>query len=258
MTIGTAVPSKKQLKSITHHFIQNKSIHDYYNASMFEFEALDLLHKLFEKYHTVLMAGGSGMYIDAVCYGIDDLPTVDMEIRDKLTHRLNTEGIESLRKELKIIDPEYFSKTDLKNPKRILKALEIYFMTGKPYSSFLTKRPKTRNFKILKIGLNIERQELYNRINARVDKMIESGLVEEVKRLLPDKKLNALNTVGYKELFDYLEGKTNLEKAVELIKRNTRHYARKQITWFNRYDDIKWFKPVEIGNIIKKINDSLY
>lgn len=256
LKIGTAVPDDNQLQEVRHHFIGNRSIFDYYNASMFEIEVLDTLNKLYNTYDSVVMTGGSGMYIDAVCNGIDDIPTVDQEIRQNLIDRLNTEGIESLRKELKIIDPDYYARVDLKNPKRILKALEISVMTGKPYSSFLTQPRKKRDFDIIKIGLTMDRDMLYERINKRVDQMIESGLIEEARSFHPPKNINALNTVGYKELFDYFDGNISLEKAIELIKRNTRHYARKQITWFMRDKEISWFEPSEIGKMIDKIERS--
>ncbi len=255
MTIGTAVPTKQQIEKVPHHFIQNKSIHEYYNASMFELEVIELLNNLFKNHRVAVVTGGSGMYIDAICYGIDDIPSVDEEVRNNLVHRLNTEGLESLRKELKIIDPQFYSIVDLRNPKRILKALEIYYISGKPYSSFLTRKPKNRDFKIIKIGLRMDRKDLYDRINKRVDEMIDLGLIEEAERLDSYKNLNGLNTVGYKELFEYFEGKHSLQEAIELIKRNTRHYARKQITWFNRYSDINWFKPEEKDEIINKIKN---
>lgn len=257
LKIGTAVPSAEQLKTVAHHFIQTKSIHEYYNASMYELEVIELLNTLFQKYKVVLMTGGSGMYIDAVCYGIDDIPSVDEEVRNNLIHRLNTEGLESIRKELKIIDPQFYSMVDLKNPKRILKALEIYYVSGKPYSSFLTRESKKRDFNIIKIGLELNRKELYDRINKRVEEMVNLGLIEEAKELHKYKELNALNTVGYKELFDYFEGKHSLQEAIEIIKRNTRHYARKQITWFNRYTDIKWFKPFEKDKILDELSIQL-
>lgn len=257
LKIGTAAPTTEQLKRAKHYFIGNKSIHNYYNASIFETETITLLENLFQKNKIVIMAGGSGMYIDAIYKGIDDIPTVEKEIRDNLIIRLNTEGIESLRKELKYIDPGYYKRVDLKNPKRILKALEISIQTGKPYSSFLTQKNKPRNFHSILIGLNMNREELYSRINNRVDYMIESGLIDEVKQFVNNKNSNALNTVGYKEIFNYLEGKTQLNEAIEQIKKNTRNYARKQITWFNRYPDIKWFHPSELQKAIKYIDNHI-
>lgn len=250
LKIGTAVPSDKQLREVKHYFIANKSIYDYYNASQFEFEVIDLLNELFETTNNVLMVGGSGMYIDAVCNGIDDLPTIDDEIRQNLLSRLDNEGIDSLRMELHKIDPDYYLTADVKNPKRILKALEVFIMTGKPYSSFLKNNKKQRSFNIIKIGLNIDRQKLYERINLRVDIMIENGLVDEAHKFYKDRNLNALNTVGYKELFEYFDNKITLDKAVELIKRNSRHYAKRQLSWFNRDKSITWFSPSEKKEII--------
>jgi tRNA dimethylallyltransferase len=257
LKIGTAVPDDEQLQAVKHHFIGNKSIHDYYNASSFEFEVIDLLKKLFKTKNQVIMVGGSGMYVDAVCKGIDDLPEIDMEIREQLIKKFETEGIESLRFELKRLDPDYYAIADLKNPKRLLKALEITLQTGKPYSSFRTKTTKKRDFNIIKIGLNIEREKLYERIEQRVDKMIENGLVNEAKQFLAFKHLNSLNTVGYKELFPYLEGKYSLERAVELIKRNSRRYAKRQLSWFNRDKEINWFRPDEREKILNFIQNNI-
>jgi len=245
LKIGTAVPSDKELKTVKHHFIGNKSIHDYYNASSFEFEVVDLLTELFKEKKPLILLGGSGMYVDAVCKGIDDLPEIDMDIRNMLIEKHEKEGIESLRFELKKLDPNYYAIADLKNPKRLLKALEITMMTGQPYSVFRKKKIKKRNFDTIKIGLNIERKDLYKRIEQRVDKMIASGLVEEAKQIYQYRNLNSLNTVGYKELFPYFDGEYPLERAVELIKRNSRRYAKRQLSWFNRDKEINWFKPDE-------------
>lgn len=243
MSIGTAVPDQEILHQVRHHFIQTHSIHDYYNASKFEVEVMQLLEQLFEKHEVVVMVGGSMMYIDAVCKGIDDLPEVDPEIRNSLLERMNKEGIESLRTDLRFLDPAYYAEADLRNPKRILHALEICLMTGKPYSSFRTKKIKKRNFDIVKIGLNTDRGLLYQRIDQRVDEMFGEGLVEEAKRLYPFRHLNSLNTVGYKELFDYFDEKTSLEEAKEKIKANSHKYARKQLTWFSGDSSINWFSP---------------
>ncbi|MBN1184664.1 MAG: tRNA (adenosine(37)-N6)-dimethylallyltransferase MiaA [Bacteroidales bacterium] len=257
LKIGTAIPSQDQLKQVQHHFIGNKSIQDYYNASKYEFEVLDLLRTLFQKHKIIILTGGSGLYIDALCYGIDDLPDVDPEIRQSLMEKYANEGIESLRKMLKKLDPEHYDQVDLKNHKRLLKALEVCIQTGKPYTSFLTRNNKTRDFNIILIGLNRYREELYNRINQRTIQMIDDGLVAEVQSilsLLPNcRELNALNTVGYKEIFAHLDGMINLEKAIDLIQRNTRKYARKQITWFRKYKDMKWFHPDDINQIIDHI-----
>ena len=257
LSIGTAVPDFSELAGIRHHFLQNKSIHRYYNASMFENEVLELLDDLFTTKNVVIMAGGSGMYIDAVCKGIDDLPSVDDEIRNQLQNQYQNEGIESLRTMLKKLDPDYYKTVDLKNTKRILKALEVSLMAGKAYSSFLTNLKKERSFEIIKTGLNIQREVLYERINTRVDRMIQQGLVDEAKRYFEFRNLNALNTVGYKEIFMYLEGSLTLDEAIDLIKRNTRKYARRQLTWFRKYNDIKWFDPPDIVKIEEYINEQL-
>jgi len=256
MRIGTAVPAAEELAAVPHHFIGNLSIHDYYNVSMFEQECLQLLDKLFMKYQTVVMTGGSGLYIDALCKGIDDFPTVDPEIRKTVTGWFENEGIEYLRRQLKMLDPEQYAKTDLRNHKRIMKGIEISLQTGKPYSSFLTAQQRKRPFEIEKIVLNRPREELYERINQRTSLMMDEGLLEEAESLYPYRHLNALNTVGYKELFDYMDGQYNLEKAVELIRRNTRRYAKRQLTWFARDKEMKWMQmdeqlsPNDLTNII--------
>jgi len=255
LRIGTAVPSAGQLNAVTHHFIGNKSVFDYYNASIYEFEVLELLEQLFVKKNQVVLVGGSGLYIDAVCKGIDDLPPVDHEIRNKLKEQYDREGIESLRLQLKYLDPEYYQTVDLKNPKRLIRALEISISTGKPYSTLLRKKDKPRNFSIVKIGLNRERNELYEQINRRVDFMIETGLVEEAEKFFHNRNLNSLNTVGYRELFEYFEGEISLEKAVELIKRNSRRYAKRQLSWFARDKEIHWFHPEEREKILLFIKE---
>jgi tRNA dimethylallyltransferase len=253
LKIGTARPTEQQLSTVKHYCIATHSIFDYYNASMFEFEVLDLLPVLFKTHKTVLMVGGSGLYVDAVCNGIDDLPTIDPEIRNALLKRFHDEGVESLRLELSKIDPDYYKSADIKNPKRVLKALEVYLMTGKPYSSFLTYSKKERDFNILKIGLTRNREELYQVIDQRVDKMMLEGLEEEAKSVYHAEHLNALNTVGYKELFDYFDNTITKEKAIELIKRNSRRYAKRQLSWFARDKEIKWFYPEEKDLIFELI-----
>jgi tRNA dimethylallyltransferase len=235
--IGTARPSDEELKKVKHHFIASHSIFDYYNASMYEVEALKLTEKLFSKYDNLILAGGSGLYINALLFGIDDLPTIDPNLRHELQIKFETEGIESIRLMLKSLDPAYYKKVDLKNHKRILKALEVSIQTGKPYSSFLTGQKKKRNFEYQIIVLNRDRQILHQRINQRVDIMIDNGLLEEAKSLFQYRYLSPLKTVGYRELFDYFDGKTDLKTAIDLIKRNTRRYARKQITWFKKYQN---------------------
>jgi tRNA dimethylallyltransferase len=254
MAIGTAVPGESQLKKIKHHFIKFLSVKDYYSASLFERDVLTLLPKLFKKKNIVLMVGGSGMYIDAVCNGIDDIPDVDPAIREKYTRKFNEEGIESLRVSLKLLDPEHYKKVDLKNYKRIIRALEICETTGQPYSSFLIKEKRERDFRVIKIGLERPRKELYERINRRVDMMIEQGLEEEARSLFELKDLNALNTVGYREFFEYFENKISIEKAVELIKRNSRRYAKRQMTWWSKDKEIKWYHPDQKQEIIDYIS----
>jgi len=256
MSIGTAKPTLEELSLAKHHFIANHSITENYNASSYEFEAIELIDKLFETHENLILTGGSGLYIDAVLYGIDDLPTIEKEIRDELEQKFQNEGIESLRFMLKQIDPESYRKVDLRNPKRILKALEVTIQTGKPYSQFLTGRSKSRNFEPVIIILNRERQELHNRINKRVDLMIEQGLLDEAKALYKHKELTPLKTVGYRELFDYFDGKTDLETAIELIKRNTRRYARRQLTWFRKYESAIWLE-INDNFSIQKILEKL-
>jgi len=251
--VGTAHPSEEQLKRVKHYFIANKSIFDYYNVFMFETDVLGLLKEIFNTFPIALMTGGSGLYIDAVCNGIDDIPDVDPVVRAELVNRMENEGVESLRFELKRLDPVFYSEVDLRNKKRILRALEVCISSGKPFSGFRTSLKRERDFKIIKIGLYLERDILYERINRRVDTMIEDGLIDEARPFLELKKINTLNTVGYKELFDFFEGKTDMEAAVNLIKRNTRRFAKRQMTWFNRDKDIKWFNPEDSEDIIEYI-----
>ncbi len=234
LKIGTAPPSEEQLAQIKHYFIFSHSIFDFYTAGKYELEALELINNLFLTHDTLIVVGGSGLYVDALCYGIDDFPDSDMILRDNLMQRLASEGIESLRNELRLLDPESYETIDKKNPQRIVRALEVCLQTGKKFSSFKSSSSKQRNFTIERTIIERPREELYDRINLRVDKMIESGLVDEAKELHKFKDLPALKTVGYKELFDYFDGKTSLEEAIDLIKRNTRRYAKRQITWFKR------------------------
>lgn len=257
LNIGTAVPEKEQLEAVKHHFIQNISITDYYNVSNFENDVINFLKTYHKKNKIALMTGGSMMYIDAVCNGIDEMPDIDPDIREFYKEKLKNDGIESLRFELKLVDPEHYNIVDLKNGKRIIRALEVCAQTGKTYTSFRTAPKKERDFEIIKIGLQIEREKLYERINKRVDIMIENGLIDEVKANLKNRNLNALNTVGYKELFAYFDGEYSLEKAIELIKRNTRHYSRRQISWFNRDKEINWFNPNNFEEIKTFIEEKL-
>ncbi len=254
LTIGTAVPSPTELAAVKHHFIHSHSIQQTYNASIYETEAMELLGKLFKKNDTIVMAGGSMLYIDAVCKGIDTMPDVDPELRQNLKNRLKTEGIESLRMQLKQLDRDYYSEVDLKNPARIVHALEICLMTGKPYSSFRSSPKKNRPFNIIKTGLDCDRELLHQRINKRVDQMMKAGLEQEARSVFHQRHLNALNTVGYRELFDWLKGEISRERAIELIKRNTRRYARKQLTWFRNDTAVTWFQPEETSKIIEYLN----
>lgn len=240
MKIGTAAPTEEELKRVPHHFIGHLSIHDYYSCGRFEIDALAKCNKLFQSHDTVIMTGGSMLYIDAVCKGIDDIPNIDKELRQSLLERYQNEGIENIRQELKILDPDYYKIVDLQNHKRIIHALEVCIQSGKPYSSFRSESVKKRPFTIEKIGLNRPREVLYDRINKRVDIMMENGLLEEAKNLYPYKGLNALNTVGYKELFNYFDGIWTLDFAIQMIKQNSRRYAKKQLTWFNRDSEITW------------------
>ena len=246
MNIGTAKPSAKELKTVRHHFINNLSIFDKYNIGLFEKEVLEKLNQLFKTYDNIFLTGGSGLYIDAVCKGIDKLPESSAVIRKELIHLLNTEGIQALQEKLKNNDPEHFAKTDIQNPHRLIRALEINLVSGKKVSELQKFEIKKRDFEIKKIGLLVDRDELYLKINRRVDEMIHSGLVEEAKSLLPYRSENALQTVGYKEIFYYLEDKISLKDAIDQIKQNTRNYAKRQMTWFRKDTEIQWFYSSEI------------
>lgn len=254
LSIGTAVPSFEDMNEINHHFIQNKSIHHYYNVSEYETEALQLIHELHKRLNPVILTGGSMLYLDTICNGIDDIPTVDPEIRDEVIRWYEANGIEALRRRLQEVDPEYYEEVDRNNPKRMLHAVEVCQMTGKTFTSFRTRTVKERPFRIIKIGINQDRKVLYNRINERVLRMMDAGLLEEARSVYPYRSLNSLNTVGYKELFMYFDGDCTLDEAVDLIQRNTRKYARKQLTWFRRDQQIKWFEPDQIEEIIEYID----
>ena len=251
LKIGTASPTEKQLSEVTHYFVGIKSIDEYYNASMYEQDVLSLLKDSPSIIN--LLSGGSMMYIDAVCNGIDDIPTIREEIREEMKRRYQEEGLEVLCEELKRLDPEHYAIVDRQNYRRVIHALEICYQTGKTYTSFRTQTKKLRPFHTVKIGLNRERGELYNRINARVDQMMADGLLEEAKSLYYKRDLNALNTVGYKEMFNYINGHWTLEEAIERMKGNTRRYARKQLTWFKRDPEIRWFHPNDKETILKYI-----
>jgi tRNA dimethylallyltransferase len=253
MKIGTAVPTDSQLSLVKHHFIRFISVKEYFSSSLFERAVLNLLPSLFNKNRIAVMTGGSGMYIDAVCKGIDEIPDIEPAAREKYNSKFRSEGIESLRAELKLIDPVYYANVDLRNHKRIIRALEIFETTGFRYSDFLTKKRTERDFKIIRIGLQKERQELYSSINERVDDMIRQGLEEEARELFDLRELNALKCVGYSEFFDFFQGKISREKAIGLIKRNSRRYAKRQMTWWNRDKDIVWFSPDRLMDIISYI-----
>lgn len=254
LKIGTASPTPEQLQQVMHYFVGTLSIGDYYSASMYEQDAISLLTELFKTSDYALLSGGSMMYIDAVCNGIDDIPTVDEKTRTTLKQRLVEEGIEALVEELKLLDPTHYEIVDKKNPRRVIHALEICHMTGSTYTSFRTAVKKQRPFQIIKIGLNREREELYHRINHRVDEMMQQGLLDEAKKMIPFREQNALNTVGYKELFEYFDGKWTLEESIERIKGNTRRYARKQLTWFKRDERMRWFHPAQKEEITTYIS----
>jgi len=250
MHIGTASPDPEELSAVKHHFIGNLSIHDGYNVARYEEEVLALSHRLFEKHHVLILTGGSGLYIDAVCKGIDDLPDHDPILREQLKAELDEVGIERFAEKLKSLDPEYFEVVDLNNPNRLLRAIEVCLQTGETYTSLRKNTDKERPFGVIKIGLNTERELLFKRISDRVDKMMEDGLLDEVKSLIPHRSNNALNTVGYKELFAYLDGDVSIEHAIEKIKTNTRRYAKRQLTWFKRDPDIHWFTPEDIEHVL--------
>ncbi len=257
MHIGTAKPSTEELAEAPHHFIDSHSISTLFSTGDFEVEALRLMDLLFKKLDTLIMVGGSGLYIDAICKGLDELPEIDLKIREQLNEQLATEGIEKIRMRLQELDPEYFLKVDQSNPQRMIRGLEVVLSSGKKLSSFLTSNTKKRPFNIIKIGLNTDRAILYERINQRVDVMMEAGLLSEVESLVPYRIYNALNTVGYSELFDYLDGTTDLQSAVAMIKQNTRRFAKRQLTWFRRDAETAWFEPSQTEEIINYVQNKL-
>ena len=254
--IGTAAPTEEQLQQVRHYFVGTQALTDYYSASIYEQEVMSLLDTLFQTSDYALLSGGSMMYIDALCNGIDDIPTVDDETRNTLKRRLAEEGLESLCEQLRVLDPEHYEIVDKKNPRRVVHALEICLMTGRTYTSFRTNEHKERPFNIIKIGLTRDREIIYERINRRVDIMMEQGFLDEARSVYPLRHLNALNTVGYKELFAYLDGTWTLAEAIERIKGNTRRYARKQLTWYKKDPLVTWFSPDDkkliLNHIIKQ------
>lgn len=254
MAIGTAVPSREELETIKHHFIQNISIFEEYSVGDFERQAIALLHELFKKKNIVIMVGGSGLYIDAITKGLDKFPEVDPNIRMQLNKLLEDQGISVLQEKLSVLDPAYYNKVDTENPHRLIRALEICLGTGKPFSSFLNQIKVNRDFKTISIGIDAERHIIYDRINQRVDLMVEAGLADEVRSLEPQKALNALQTVGYRELFKYFDGDWTLDFAISEIKKNTRRFAKRQLTWFKKNEHTLWVDYQEdIDSIINKI-----
>ncbi|MGY6647259.1 tRNA (adenosine(37)-N6)-dimethylallyltransferase MiaA [Wenyingzhuangia sp. IMCC45574] len=258
MTIGTAVPEPEELAAAPHHFIQNKSIHQDYSVGHFEKEALEKLEELFKKHPIVIMVGGSGLYVDAVLKGLDYFPPIPPETRENLNQRLESEGLESLQKELKALDPETYNAIAIDNPHRVIRALEVCIASGQTFSSFKNKPKAPRNFKAIKIGLIADRELMYQRINQRVDIMLEKGQLKEALALYPLKELNALQTVGYRELFDYFDGKIDLDFAIEEIKKNTRRFAKRQLTWFKKDPETHWFDYLtDVNTIIKEIKNTI-
>ncbi|MBN2767430.1 MAG: tRNA (adenosine(37)-N6)-dimethylallyltransferase MiaA [Paludibacteraceae bacterium] len=257
LKIGTAAPSEIQMKTVKHYFIGTHSIHDFYNCGQYELDVMDLLKDLFKQQNVVMLVGGSMMYIDAVCNGIDDIPTVDAKTREFWKNEYHEKGLEYIQDELKRLDPFHYKEVDLKNYKRVLHALEICSITGKPYSAIRTGKKKERYFDIIKVGLNRQRDNLYERINHRVDEMMREGLLSEAQKFYAFKHLNTLNTVGYKELYEYMDGKTDLDFAVNLIKQDSRRYAKRQLSWFNRDKEIAWFHPDDKETVFQYLNNKI-
>ncbi len=249
--IGTAAPTEAERQRVPHHFVGMLALDDYYSAAQYESDVLRLLNdEVFPQKDVAILSGGSMMYIDAVCKGIDDIPTIDAETREMMRERYEREGLEPLAEELRLLDPDYYAECDIRNPKRVVHALEICYMTGRTYTSFRVRRKAHRPFRIIKVGLQREREELYARINRRVDSMMQDGWLDEARRVLPFRYCNSLNTVGYKELFKYLDGEWELDFALEKIRRNTRVYSRKQMTWFRRDEEVRWFHPEDENGIL--------
>lgn len=249
--IGTAAPTEAERQRVPHHFVGMLALDDYYSAAQYESDVLQLLNdEVFPQKDVAILSGGSMMYIDAVCKGIDDIPTIDAETREMMRERYEREGLEPLAEELRLLDPDYYAECDIRNPKRVVHALEICYMTGRTYTSFRVRRKAHRPFRIIKVGLQREREELYDRINRRVDSMMQDGWLDEARRVLPFRHYNSLNTVGYKELFKYLDGEWELDFSLEKIRRNTRVYSRKQMTWFRRDEEVRWFHPEDENGIL--------
>ncbi|SDD10616.1 tRNA dimethylallyltransferase [Algoriphagus faecimaris] len=257
MEIGTAKPTQKELKLVPHHFVNSLSIHEDYDVKMFEKDAITLLEQLFKEKKSVIMTGGSGLFADAVTKGLDDMPEVHKEVRQRVIFDYQEKGLSYLQREVEKLDPEYYEVVDQKNPQRLMRALEVCLGTGKPFSSFRKRKETIRPFQILKIGLDRDREEIYDRIDRRMDQMLESGLIEEAEQLFPFRHLNALQTVGYQELFGYLEGKYDKEEAIRLLKRNSRRYAKRQLTWFRKDSEIRWFHPDSVDAIYAYIESQM-
>ena len=254
LPIGTAYPSEEQLQAVEHHFIAELELTEDFNCGQYEHRALERLDSLFKTHDTVVAVGGSGLYVRALCEGMDNLPQADAALRNTLAYRLQNEGVEALAEQLKELDPEYYNIVDRQNPARIMRALEVCLTSGQKYSELRSGERKERDFQIIKVGVTMPREQLYDRVNRRVDMMIDAGLEAEARAVLPYRHCNSLRTVGYSEMFDYFDGTTTLDQAVELIKRNTRHYAKRQLTWFRRDADVQWFNPSDREQIIKYID----
>ena len=255
--IGTAQPTAEQLAAVEHHFIASHELTDSFNCGEYETQALACLEALFRKHDVVVAVGGSGLYIQALCEGMDDLPQADEELRQSLMERLQGEGIESLLADLERLDPEYYAQVDRQNPSRVLRAVEVCLQTGKPYSSLRTGEKRERDFRIVKVGIDWDREVLYDRINRRVDMMIAEGLEAEARAVYHLRQLNSLQTVGYREMFEYFDGKISREEAIELIKRNSRRYAKRQMTWFRRDSEIRWFSPEEADAMLEFLENTI-
>lgn len=256
MEIGTAKPSIQEMDGVPHHFVNNLSIHDHYTAGKFESEALDVLSQLYKKDDVAILVGGSGLFVDAICKGLDEIPS-DSAIRTQLNEELASKGLESLQKELATLDPEYYNSSDTQNPVRVIRALEVIRKSGQKFSSFRKKEPKARPFNIHYVGLNTDRETLYNRINLRVDIMVNNGLIKEAKSLINNKHLTPLKTVGYQELFQHLNNPKELQEAIEKVKQNTRRFAKRQLTWFKRNESTKWFEPQQKESVLAYLNDQI-
>ena len=255
--IGTAQPTEEELQMAEHHFIADRELKDDFNSGAYEAEALSRLEELFQKHDIVVAVGGSGLYIKALCEGMDDLPEVDPRLREELNARCKAEGAEALAEELRLLDPDFYEVVDRKNPARVVRALEVCISTGKPYSTLRRGVKRERPFNIIKIALNMDREVLYQRIDLRVDKMVQAGLEEEAHKVYPHRELNALQTVGYREWFDHFDGNISREEAIELIKRNSRRYAKRQLTWFRADKEFEWFNPAETEKILEYIDSKI-